>query len=217
MTIHTWGLNPWYMKYIIHKNSTHGECLVPAAEYLYSTRICFSAWGLAPSQSLSRLSLLFLFGAHRLNCARCNTSAMSCYLASCYRHRKIYRSNVFCRRENCVRHLSCCCSYCSSVTARCDFLLRARNGQSSSVRRRRSFRREPFRRCALRSFCCCRLDRVYWWNCCRRDCAAGRNRIRCCADRSIFRRRRQRRTAIRSGECLASAFVHFFLIVPYEA
>ena len=28
MTIHTWNLTPWYMKYIIHENSIHGECLL---------------------------------------------------------------------------------------------------------------------------------------------------------------------------------------------
>ena len=27
MTIHTWRLNPWYMRYIPHENSIHGECL----------------------------------------------------------------------------------------------------------------------------------------------------------------------------------------------
>ena len=28
MTIHTWSLNPWFMKYIIHENLIHNECLV---------------------------------------------------------------------------------------------------------------------------------------------------------------------------------------------
>ena len=38
MTIHTWGLKPWYMKYIIHENSIHGECLITILKLTWITR-----------------------------------------------------------------------------------------------------------------------------------------------------------------------------------